>query len=116
MQTESGADLASLGGVNPLITVGHVPESIKIAVAPKRCSYTSPEGTFFEGTVTNVTPYLGDLNMYELVDRSWYAGVIMKITCVNLRQSTVPGHMCKAVDKSSHLSHQSPRLRHTHCL
>lgn len=65
---------------------GDVPTSIKFDLTPKRCFYRIPAGARYEGIVSNVTPNLEELSMYELAEHRWFAGVTLKIICQNLRQ------------------------------
>jgi hypothetical protein len=70
-----------------LAALGDVPETIKFSVAPKKCSYRNLNGDEFEGDLSNVTPIFGDVNWYELYDRSWFAGVTVKVVCQDLKSS-----------------------------
>lgn len=74
-----------LFGLNLVSAQGDVPETIKFSVAPKKCTYMNLNGDEFEGDLSNVTPIFGDVNWYELYDRSWFAGVTVKVVCQDLK-------------------------------
>lgn len=67
-----------------MLHAGDVPRTIRFRPGPKTCTYTSPNGDVYDGVVRHVSPPPEDLNMYQLAERSRFAGFTWKVKCVEL--------------------------------